>query len=71
MSTITVRLNSQEKEEFEEYAKLMGMPLSTLFKLALQEKLEEEFDMKLIKEYESEYDTEEYTIDEVKEQLRL
>lgn len=52
MSTITVRLNSEEKRIFNEYATLLGIPLSTLFKNALEEKLEDEFDIKSILAYE-------------------
>lgn len=52
MSTVTVRLNEQEHKMFTEYAKLMNTPISTLLKQALKEKLEDEFDMALIAEYE-------------------
>jgi predicted DNA-binding protein len=54
MSTITIRLNTEEENTFNEYAKLLGMPLSTLFKQSLEEKIEDEIDMKMIKEYEEE-----------------
>ncbi len=54
MSTITIRLNTEEENTFNEYAKLHGMPLSTLFKQSLEEKIEDEIDMKMIKEYEEE-----------------
>lgn len=52
MSTVTVRLNPQEQKAFTEYAKLLGMPLSTLFKKTLEEKMADEFDMKSILNYE-------------------
>lgn len=52
MSTVTVRLNPQEQKAFTEYAKLLGMPLSTLLKKTLEEKMEDEFDMKSILNYE-------------------
>ena len=52
MDTVTVRLNSEEKKLFNEYAKLQGIPLSTLLKKTLEEKLEDEFDMKSIMDYE-------------------
>ncbi len=32
MSTITVRFNKEEEKLFNEYAKLYGIPLSTLLK---------------------------------------
>lgn len=52
MSTITIRLNNEEEKAFNEYAKLYGIPLSTLFKRTLEEKIEDEIDMKVINEYE-------------------
>ena len=52
MSTVTVRLNEEEQKTFNEYAKLYDMPLSTLFKKSLEEKIEDEIDMKVIAEYE-------------------
>ena len=48
MSTITIRLNQDEKRLFEEYAKLQDQPLSTLLKKALAEKIEDEFDLDVI-----------------------
>ncbi len=74
MSTVTVRLNSEEQEAFNEYAKLSGIPLSTLFKKALEEKMEEEFDMKIIMAYEEDLKnnrTKTYDHEEVKELLGL
>lgn len=53
MNTITVRLNSEEQQAFNEYAKLYGIPLSTLFKKTLEEKIEDELDLKAIKNYEA------------------
>lgn len=52
MSTITVRMNYEEERIYKEYAKLKNMPLSALLKETLQEKIENEFDIKLILEYE-------------------
>ena len=52
MSTITIRLNKEEQKLFNEYAKLYEMPLSSLFKKILEEKIEDEMDMKVISDYE-------------------
>ena len=52
MSTITIRLNNEEAKSFNEYAKLYGIPLSTLFKQTLEERIEDEIDRKAIAEYE-------------------
>ena len=52
MSTITIRLNKEEEKLFTEYAKMHNMPLSTLLKKALEEKMEDELDLKAIVAYE-------------------
>lgn len=74
MSTITIRLNQDEERLFEEYAKLQDQPLSTLLKKTLEEKIEDEFDLDAIKQYEERRqsgETEYYSHDEVKEILGL
>ena len=74
MSTIKIRLNNKEQKTFNEYAKLYGIPLSTLLKQTLEEKIEDEFDMKMIKEYEEDVkngDTETYNHNEVKRILGI
>lgn len=74
MSTVTVRLNEEEERIFKEYARLMNMPLSTLLKQTLEEKLEDEFDMQLIAEYEKDLQNNRVEIlshEEVKNKLGL
>lgn len=74
MSTITIRLNEEEQKVFNEYAKLYDLPLSTLFKKILEEKIEDDIDMKIIAEYEKRVkngSVETYTFAEVKEMLDL
>ncbi|SOC41603.1 type II toxin-antitoxin system RelB family antitoxin [Salinicoccus kekensis] len=74
MSTITVRLNEKEQKIFEEYAKLYDMPLSTLLKQALEEKIEDELDFDAIKLYEEDIKNDDvvvYEHDEVKKMLDL
>ncbi len=74
MSTITVRFNKEEEKIFNEYARLYGIPLSTLLKNALEEKIEDEIDLKAIHDYEKrseEGDVEFYTLDEVKDLMDL
>lgn len=46
MSTIKMRLNRQEENVFNEYAKMRGLSLSALFKQTLEEKIEDEKDIK-------------------------
>lgn len=74
MSTITIRLNEEEQKAFNEYAKFHGIPLSTLFKKSLEEKIENEIDMKAIQEYEEgikNNSNEFYDHDEIKKLLGL
>ncbi len=74
MSTITVRLNDEEQKTFNEYAELYGMPLSTLFKRILEERIEDELDMKFISEYEEKVkkeNIETFDHNEVKKMLGL
>jgi predicted transcriptional regulator len=71
MNTITVRLNEDESKAYEDFAKLNNMPLSTLFKKTLEEKMETELDMQAIKEYESKDSHETYTHDDLKKLLGL
>ena len=41
----TIRLNDAEAELFNSFAELTGQPMSTLFKEALREKIEDYFDL--------------------------
>ena len=47
MKTVSVRLNAKEERVFTAYADIMGEPLSALFKRFMEEKLGDEFDMKV------------------------
>ena len=71
MDTITIRLNKEETQMFQEYAALNDIPFSTLFKKALEEKMENEFDMSVIEAYENEYTQEIYTHEELKKTFDL
>ena len=51
MKTIYVRLNAEEKRTFTAYADIMGEPLSALFKRLMEEKLGDEFDMKVAEDF--------------------
>ena len=55
MANISVRLNEQEEELFKTYAEFMDETLSTLFKKALLEKIEDEFDLKVGQKALAEY----------------
>lgn len=74
MSTITVRLNSDEAKLYKEYAKFKNVPLSTLMKEALEEKIEDEIDLKAILAYEERLknnEVEYISFDEVKKRLKM
>ncbi|WP_072710566.1 type II toxin-antitoxin system RelB family antitoxin [Lacicoccus alkaliphilus] len=74
MGTITVRMNKDEQEAFEAYAKLHGAPLSTIMKQALEERIEDEFDLELLKSYEADVQNDDVTVydhDEMKKMLGL
>lgn len=74
MCMIQINLNEEEERTFNKYAQLFDMPLSTLFKKALEEKIENEVDIKTIEEYEKRVKNgtaETYSFDEVKKMLDL
>ncbi|MCR6544499.1 type II toxin-antitoxin system RelB family antitoxin [Dehalobacterium formicoaceticum] len=74
MSTITVRLNSDEEKLYKEYAEFKNVPLSTLMKEALQEKIEDEIDLKAILAYEQRLENNEVeyiSFDEIKKRLEM
>ena len=71
LETITIRLNKNESQIFKEYAELNNIPLSTLFKKTLEEKMEDEFDMSVITAYENNQANETYTHEELKDTLGL
>ena len=66
MNTITVRLNAEESQAYQEFAKLNGMPLYMLFKK--EEKMETELDLQTIREYENDKEEtlETYTHEDLK-----
>ena len=51
MKIVSVRLNEEEEKAFSAYADIMGQPLSTLFKKLMEERLEDEFDLKLAEDF--------------------
>ncbi|NLK20444.1 MAG: hypothetical protein GX310_11675 [Synergistaceae bacterium] len=74
MSTITVRLNSEEAKLYKEYAEFKNIPLSTLMKEALEEKIEEEIDLKTILAYEEglkNHEAEYVPLEDVKKRLGI
>ena len=54
MPHVSLRVTEQEKTWMESYAKLQGVNLSEAIKEAFFEKLEDEYDLKAIREHEAE-----------------
>ena len=51
-STVTIRLNDEEKQIFTEYAKVYKGGLSTMIKQLALEKLQDEFDIGVAEKFE-------------------
>jgi len=74
MPHVSLRVTEQEKNWMESYAKLQGVNLSEAIKEAFFEKLEDEYDLKAIREHEAEKadgNVKYYSHTEVKEMLGL
>ena len=56
LGSLKYGLNEQEEELFKTYAEFMDETLSTLFKKALLEKIEDEFDLKVGQKALAEYE---------------
>lgn len=54
MPHVSLRVTEQEKSWMEGYAKVQGVSLSDAVKSAFFEKLEDEYDLKIIRAYEAE-----------------
>lgn len=52
MNIISLRVNQEEKRILEEFSKLYNCGVSSMIKKILFEKLEEEYDLKIVKEFE-------------------
>lgn len=70
---ISLRLNRQDELLVKKYAEMHSMSVSDLFRQAVMERIEDEYDLKCYKkameEYESDRTT--YTLDEVEKELGL
>ena len=69
MPHISLRVSDQEKSWMENYAKLHDISLSDAIKAAFFEKLEDEYDLNAIKEYEKEAAGRFYSMSEVAKEL--
>ncbi len=71
MPHVSLRVTENEKNLMEGYAKVHGVKLSDAIKLAFFEKLEDEYDLKTIYDYESDLNKEMFSHDEVGKILGL
>ena len=74
MPHVSLRVTEQEKNWMKSYAKFHGINLSDAIKKAFFAKLEDEYDLKAIREYEEEKakgNMKYYSLDEVKKELGL
>ena len=72
MPHVSLRVTEEEKNWMEGYAKVNGINLSEAIKEAFFEKLDDEYDLKAIREYEEEKakgNMKYYLLDEVKQKL--
>ena len=74
MPTVSMRVSAEEKSWMDGYAKVRGINLSEAIKSAFFDKLEEEYDLQIVREYEAEKakgNMKYYTLAEVKAELGL
>ena len=74
MTTLTVRLNQEEEKIFNSVANLYGGKLSPAIKQLALEKIEDEYDMQLIKDFEEREERNEVnliSLDELKKELEI
>ena len=71
--TVSLRLNKEDEKLIKKYAELKNVSLSELFRNALIEKIEDEYDLKAYYEAIEEYkkNPKTYTLDEVEKELEL
>ncbi len=71
--TVSVNLKSEDKQLFTSYAESHGLSLSELFRIAVMEKIEDEYDVAVADTAYQEYlkDPKTYSHDEVKKILGL
>jgi len=74
MPHIPLRVSAEEKSWMESYANIQGLSISDALKELFIEKMEDEYDLKIIKEHEeavAKGEVEYFTFDEVKKELGL
>lgn len=71
--TVSLRLSQEDTELFKSYAAMNNVTLSELFRNAVMEKIEDEFDLKAYEAAMAEYkaNPKTYSLNEVKKELGL
>jgi hypothetical protein len=72
MPHVSLRVTEEEKNWMEGYAKVNGVNLSEAIKEAFFEKLDDEYDLKAVREYEEEKakgNMKYYSLDEIEKEL--
>ena len=71
--TVSLRLNKEDEKLIKKYAEMKNISLSELFRNALIEKIEDEYDLEAYKKAVEEYknNPKTYTLKEVKKELDL
>jgi len=69
--SISIRATRDEREQIKAYAKMKNKSISALMKDLFFEKIEDEFDLKLIEEYEDNPNPKLYTLEEAKKELGI
>lgn len=71
--TISIRLNDKDTELIKRYAKLNNISVSDLVRMAVLEKIEDEYDLRVYEEAMEEYkvNPKTYSLEEVEKELDL
>ena len=71
--TVSLRLNDADSDVIRKYAQIHGISVSDLFRQAVLERIEDEFDLKAYNKAMEEYraDSTTYSLDEVEKELGL
>lgn len=71
--TVSLRLNKEDTELFKSYAAMNKISLSELFRNAVMEKIEDEYDLKVYEEAIAEYNKNpiSYSLEDMKKELDL
>ncbi|MDR2108824.1 MAG: DUF6290 family protein [Coriobacteriales bacterium] len=71
MASLTIRIPEDEKTLIQDFARFSGKSVSTTIRDIVLEKLEDEYDMKVAREYESAEEHVTYAWEDVKKELGL